>query len=63
MAIYYIVNGKKLDPNGKEVEELEDMTADEVLEAVDSGDVSETEALTAEKKRDKPRKTVTEALE
>ena len=41
---------------------LEDMTAQEVLEAVDSGEVSKADALAAEKKRSSPRKTVTEGL-
>ncbi len=44
------------------VEPLEEMTAQEVLEAVDSGEVSKAEALAAEKKRSAPRKTVTEGL-
>lgn len=41
---------------------LEEMTAQEVLEAVDSGEVSKADALSAEQKRDRPRKTVTEGL-
>ncbi len=43
-------------------EPLEDMTAQEVLDAVDLGEVSKAEALAAEKKRSTPRKTVTEGL-
>ncbi len=43
-------------------EPLEEMTAQEVLEAVDSGEVSKAEALAAEKKRSTPRKTVSEGL-
>ncbi len=46
----------------KPAEPLEDMTAQEVLEAVDSGEVSKTDALAAEKKRSTPRKTVVDGL-
>lgn len=56
------MNGKLVDHNGNPAEPLEDMTAQEVLDAVDSGEVTKTEALAAEKKRSTPRKTVTEGL-
>ncbi len=43
-------------------EPLEQMTAQEVLDAVDSGEVSKADAVAAENKRSAPRKTVTEGL-
>ncbi len=46
----------------KPAEPLEEMTAQEVLDAVDSGEVTKADALAAEKKRSTPRKTVTEGL-
>lgn len=50
------------DSGSASAEPLEEMTAQEVLEAVDSGEVSKADALAAEKKRATPRKTVTEGL-
>lgn len=60
--VTFLVNGELVDPNGNPAEPLEDMTAAEVLEAVDSGEVTKTEALAAEKKRSAPRKTVVDGL-
>jgi len=60
--VNYLVNGKLVDHNGNPAEPLEEMTAQEVLDAVDSGEVSKADALAAEKKRSAPRKTVTEGL-
>lgn len=52
--------GVSKDPvlEAQESQSLEQMTAQEVLDAVDSGEVSKTDALAAEKKRATPRKTV-----
>lgn len=43
--------------------DLTEATADEVVEKVETGQVSPDEALASEKGRDKPRKTVIEKLE
>lgn len=61
MSVVYVLNGKRVTPDGQPV--TEELTAAEVALAVKSGELDKDTALEAEKKRAKPRKTVTDALE